>query len=189
MKTQNQSHSIILYRLVKRKFFIRLLKTMFKPDPEHHMVNVGSGNWYYPRWETIDLKADDLYVDYRIDLEETHYLPFNNESCDLIFCSNLIYYLSEKSVQLLFEEFYSVLRNDGTLRIVVSDYDNPLCDDNQHPTRITHFNNEKLYSMLRKSGFKNIIRCCFRESKINYFRKPIFDRNPDFSLIVECRKV
>lgn len=68
----------------------------------------------------IDL-ADYAHIDYKQDIRS---LPqFKNESVDLIYCSHALQYFDRFEAYAALNEWRRVLREGGTLRLAVSDFE------------------------------------------------------------------
>lgn len=151
-------------------------------------INLGSGNWSFPFWETIDLKAEK--PTHRIDLDKNPQLPYPDRCCDIVYTSNLLYYLVPASIQELLNESFRVLKNKGYIHIAVADNDLEIgrrTYDNDLPTHKTRLTFPMLYDMLKKAGFEDIRKLKFRQTRL--LVPFIFDRVPDRSMYVEARKL
>lgn len=150
-------------------------------------LNLGSGNWSFPFWETIDLKAKN--PTYRIDLDKNPQLPYPDRCCRIVYTSNLLYYLTPISIQQLLNESYRILKFEGYIHIAVADNDLEIgrrTYDNDLPTHKTRLNFMMLKEMLMNAGFTDIRKLRFRETRL--LVPFIFDRVPDRSMYVEARK-
>jgi len=174
-------------RLIKNKIIVHTIQKICPINRSNRYINLGGGNWYYPHWENIDLKANKLFTTYRIDLDSQVSLPFYDNTVQIIFIQNMIYYLKKENVQHLFEECYRVLKNDGLIHISITDGDsifgNEVMDTMSNVK--TRFTFSLLSDMLKKEGFKNIQRIGFRQSQARVLRGRWFDRVPNRNIYVE----
>lgn len=180
----------MIKKLIKNRMVITVCRKLFPFNPENRYVNLGGGNWYYPRWENIDLKADKLFVDYRMDLNKKELLPFLDSTVKILFTQNVIYYLERKSVQYLFRECYRVLKTGGLFHVSITDDDTKIGREVQDilsgvKTRFTCF---LLRKMLTDAGFKNVQEVPYRKSSVRVLRGILFDRVPDRNFYMEARK-
>jgi len=102
---------------------IILMKRLILPDPNNRFLNLGGGNWYYPRWENIDYYQSSILVDYKIDFREKQSLPFSNNCVNAIFTSHVLEHLDDESLIFLLKECYRILKPKGIFRISVPDMD------------------------------------------------------------------
>ena len=115
-----------ILRWSKRSFdriYVSVMKHVLQPrDGERH-INIGGGQWYYPRWENIDYMDDDTYVDYKLDLRAKQKLPFQDECAALIFSSHCLEHLSDEDALFTLDECYRIMKPGGLIRIAVPDMD------------------------------------------------------------------
>jgi len=173
------------------KLVISTLRRLFPHDPRNRFINVGGGNWYYPRWENIDLKADDLFVDYRMDLNEMQPLPFEDQTVTLIFSQNFIYYLTEEACDFFLKECYRIMRVPGIIRIGVADNLNPIAQEIQDtmPEVKSRYTTLSLKMKLKRAGFMSPRYTPPRESEVKTLRGFMFDRIQDYIIHVEAVKL
>jgi ubiquinone/menaquinone biosynthesis C-methylase UbiE len=94
-------------------------KSIFKPDPKNRMLNLGGGNWYYPRWENVDLYADPLFCDYRIDLRVNQQLPLPDGCTKLIFSSHLFEHVTDECASNVLKECNRLMKEGALIRVNV----------------------------------------------------------------------
>ena len=112
------------FRGIKReRNLIKLKKNLYKPNKQHRYLNLGGSNWYYPRWENIDLYADSLFVDYNIDFRENIPIPLPDNCARLVFTSHLLEHLCDEACKFNLNECYRLLHSNGVIRISVPDMD------------------------------------------------------------------
>ena len=92
-----------------------------RPDRHRHLVNIGGGRWFVPRWENVDFYAPWPYVDVRMDLRDLPTLPYPDGSCGAVFCSHVLEHLPDDAVRHALREMARVLAPDGVVRISVPD--------------------------------------------------------------------
>jgi len=144
-------------RFYKKKYLVRTMKRIYKPDPYNRRLNIGAGNWYYPRWENIDLYADKFYIDYELDLRTKTQIPVLGESAEIIFSSHLFEHLPDEDCLFIFQECYRMLKPTGLFRIAVPD---------QEKAFAAYKNNDHLF--FDKGG----VRCVgdtIEQKLVNYF--------------------
>lgn len=177
-------------KLLKNKFVISTLRKLFPIDPNNRYINLGGGDWYYPRWENIDLKANSVFTDYRLDLSKSN-LPFDDNTVQLIFSQNFIYYLTEASCKKLFEECYRVLMTHGCIHIGIANNDIPegrQIQDTMLEVK-TRFTPIKLTKMLMDAKFGLSWNIAPRKSINKTLRGFMFDRKQEYIFHVEAYKV
>jgi len=113
-------------KLSLRSSKITLKKKVFPPNPEERHLNIGGGNWYYRRWENIDLYADQVFVDYRIDLRLRAPIGLPDGCAKVIFSSHVLEHMSDESCLFILKECHRLLKPRGILRISVPDMDKAL---------------------------------------------------------------
>ncbi len=230
-------------------------KKLYPPNPEQRYLNIGGGNWYYPRWENIDLYALNFFIDHKTDLRLKEPIKFPDGCSKLIFCSHVLEHVSDDVCLFILSECYRLLNQGGVLRISVPDMDKAFeaynARDNdffmkakfvgrgslesrlvhffasyskgdyargpdvspgevrhkfqsldkygfvnwcaglipKSATYIAHVNGydfEKLRSLLKKAGFKRIVRSKYMGSSVQMLRGIAFDNKPSISLFVEA---
>lgn len=114
-----------IFYLLKRYRALRM-KKLYPPNRNERYLNIGGGNWYYPRWENIDLYADDIFVDYRIDLRLKQPIPVSDSCAVIIFSSHVLEHMSDEDCFFVLRECYRILKPEGILRIVIRDMDKAL---------------------------------------------------------------
>jgi predicted SAM-dependent methyltransferase len=173
---------------MKSKIMVKLLRKIFPPNENHKKVNIGSGNWYYPRWETIDLKATKIEPDYRIDLSNGK-LPFEDEFVHIFFTENFLYYLDDVGVKTILSECYRCLSNNGVIHIGL-----PFSDDEdgkrvyeQLLEHKTVFTVSLLKEYLKNAKFRYINEVQCRKSSF-IPRNFMFDRKLKYLRFFEAQK-
>lgn len=111
----------LIYRRTFDRYFVLLMKHIFKPHHNERYINIGGGQWYYPRWENVDYYANKAYVDYCLDLRTKNKLPFQDECAALIFSSHFFEHISDEDCLFVLGECYRILKRGGTIRISVPD--------------------------------------------------------------------
>ena len=102
---------------------VYIQKLLFRPDSKRRKVNLGGGNQYKRYWENVDLYANSVYIEYKINFLNVQLLPFENESVEKIFSSHLLEHLPDDAVLNLLKECERCLKVGGRLRISVPDMD------------------------------------------------------------------
>ena len=110
----------------KLQAHIELVRELYPPDPENRCLNFGAGNWYYPKWENIDLYADEFYTDYKVDLRLQKPSELPDGCARLVFCSHLLEHLPDEACVSCLREFHRLLKPEGVCRISVPDMDKAL---------------------------------------------------------------
>lgn len=103
--------------------FSSFVKRILKPRPGDRYLNLGGGNWYYPRWENVDFYANHVYVDYCLDLRNDAKLPVLDGCAAAVFSSHLFEHITDEDCLFLLGECYRVCKPDGVIRISVPDMD------------------------------------------------------------------
>lgn len=57
---------------------IRLMRRLYPPNEKERCLNIGGGKWYYPRRENVDRDANEMFADYKIDLNLKIPVPLNS---------------------------------------------------------------------------------------------------------------
>ena len=118
-----RTKAVRLFIRIFSPIYVPLMKRLFKPYHLERRINIGGGNWYYPRWENIDYWADDKYVDYRLDLRGKKRLPLQDECVALVFSSHCLEHMSDEDSLFTLEECYRIMKPGGVIRISVPDMD------------------------------------------------------------------
>lgn len=113
--------SKIYYFVNQIKPLVTIRKKIFRPSPNKKYLNIGGGNWYYPRWENIDFYADRVYVDYNLDLRTKTKIPIKDETVKIIFSSHFFEHISDEDCLFVLRESYRLLMPNGVIRISVPD--------------------------------------------------------------------
>lgn len=82
------------------------------------MVNIGCGSTYHLEWINLDIASNSPHV---ISYDIRKGLPFEDNSCDVVYSSHLLEHLKQCEAHDLVAEVYRVLRPGGIFRIVVPD--------------------------------------------------------------------
>ena len=82
------------------------------------MLNIGCGHRYHPEWTNIDVDPASAEV-MKVDIIKG--LPFEDNSFDLVYHSNVLEHLPAEMGKNLIRECYRVLKPGGLLRINVPD--------------------------------------------------------------------
>lgn len=104
-------------------------------------LDVGCGPKKLPGYLGVDIEAISG-VDYVVDLD-SQLLPFKDNTVDEIYCSHFMEHV-EDPVKIL-REFYRVLKNNGTLIIIVPHYKNPYSYHFTHKTYWSTYAFEQQY--------------------------------------------
>lgn len=105
----------------------RISKRIFRPNPNRRCLNIGGGaDWFYPRWENIDIVTGSPFVDYALDLRMKSRFPIRDESVAMVFSSHCFEHISDDAVLFTLSEIYRVMIPLGTLRVAVPDMDKAL---------------------------------------------------------------
>jgi hypothetical protein len=105
----------------RERSYLFLAQMLFKPNSQARCLNLGGGSWYYPRWENIDLYADPIYVDHKMDFRKKMPIPLPARCTRVIFTSHLLEHISDDACQFLLKECYRILQSNGIIRISVPD--------------------------------------------------------------------
>lgn len=208
-----------LYRYfirVNGVWFIPLMKKIFKPDGKNRKINLGAGRWYFPKWENIDWKIPEYFMDYEMNFNEMKKLPFDDNSTEYVFSSHLFEHLTNDVCNHLFKECHRIIKKDGVFRIGVPDMELAIdayksnCIDffddggakclgktiddkfinffftNHEKGHCNIFYYKKLKRMLEEIGFY-VERKKYGESD-TMMKIKIFDYHPVISLYVEGKK-
>ena len=86
-----------------------------------YMLHLGCGKVKFNDWINIDLGKSGGVADFVWDL--THGIPFDDSSCQLIYCEHLLeHFAVEQGVSLL-RECWRVLKTEGILRVAMPSLD------------------------------------------------------------------
>lgn len=112
----------LVLAIIKKKRFIKNYKESFK------VLNVGGINIIKDNWRSLDFHSKHynyplLLIDYKINLEEKKRWSIENNSYDLVYCSNLLEHLSPKTSEFTLKEIHRILKPNGGLRIAVPNMD------------------------------------------------------------------
>jgi len=130
-------------------------------------------------------------------------IPFINNCADYIFCSHLLEHLTQQQGIILIKEIYRVLKEKGTVRIVVPDLAHAIdlyCSGEKEAALKRFYNDEKnhneftrhkymydyeiLESILTDTGFTEVTRCQYQQGKTPDIA--FLDKRPQGSLFVEA---
>lgn len=106
-----------------RRFF---LKRFFPPNSKKRCLNIGGGNWSYPRWENVDFYADEDFIDYKIDLRLKKAIDLPEGCAGLIFCSHILEHMPDDACLFMLKEGFRLLGPGGIMRVSVPDMDKAL---------------------------------------------------------------
>lgn len=117
LKLNKKSHipQLILVRFLSKK--------IYPPDPKNRYINIGGGNWYYRRWENVDLHAINSFIDYKTDLRNKEPINLPDGCAKLIFCSHVLEHVSDDVCLFIIKECHRLLNQGGVLRVSVPDMD------------------------------------------------------------------
>jgi len=79
---------------------------------------IGAGNNPVDGWYNFDIRSRSSQVYY---LDVTKKFPFFDESINLILCEHLIEHLSFDDGQRMLDEFYRILKSNGSIRVSTPD--------------------------------------------------------------------
>lgn len=82
------------------------------------LLNLGCGNRYNTSWTNIDFKSTGHGV---IAYNLRKGIPFEKETFDVVYHSNVIEHFSKEEAPFFIQECYRVLKNNGILRIAYPD--------------------------------------------------------------------
>jgi len=80
-------------------------------------LNLGCGSTYHPDWTNVDLNGGEGIVQH--DLYNG--IPFEDQSFDAVYTSDLIEHLHKRYVPTFLAECYRVLRPEGLIRVAAPD--------------------------------------------------------------------
>lgn len=165
---------------IAKKYKTLLMKRMFPVNPQCHYLNIGGGNWYFPKWENVDLYADDAFIDYKIDLRLKKKIPLKDSCAGVIYSSHVFEHMLDEECLFLLRECHRVLKPKGILRISVPDMDKAF--------QAYFINNERFFD---DGG----VRCCgesIERKIVNFFasyKKNGYNGGPIVSPEVVSEKV
>jgi len=177
-------------------------------------LHLGCGKRYFgDDWIHID-KSDYDYIKYN----DVQSLPFENNTCDVIYNCGLIPYFDNDEIKHVLKEWHRVLKPNGILRIATPDFEvmtslyvqkkyplknfiGPIygkwpISDNEYIYQRNTYDMPKLTKFLEDAGFKNIKKYDWRDvehSHIDDYSQaymPHMDKTNGtlISLNVECNK-
>lgn len=79
-------------------------------------INLGSGNWSFPKWKSID-KIKGERLDKKSKLEE------EDDSLSYVYSCHFFEHVDDATAQNLFDESYRTLKPGGAMRIIVPDFE------------------------------------------------------------------
>jgi predicted SAM-dependent methyltransferase len=82
------------------------------------LLNLGCGHRYHNEWTNIDFHSTGKKV---IAYNLLKGIPFNDETFDLVYHSNVIEHFSKEDAPKFLKECYRVLKQDGIIRIAFPD--------------------------------------------------------------------
>jgi len=77
-------------------------------------LNLGCGNYYHRDWINVDLHSNDPQI-LSYDLRKG--IPLPEESCDVVYHSNIIEHFQRDDALTLLRECFRVLKPGGILRV------------------------------------------------------------------------
>jgi len=168
---------------------ILILKKLFPIDETNRKVNIGGGNWYWFRWENIDLKARNITPDYRLDISKEKF-PFDDNVVDVFFTENVLYYFNVEELEHIMHEIYRCCKKGGLLHIALpfSDYREGLLAYDRLGLYETKFSIESLKKLTESFGFKNFKEVQCRKSQRKELNHFMFDRRLDYLRYFEVNK-
>lgn len=109
-------------RLIKRRLFRLIDKEV---DKQNLMVNLGGGRYARRHWRVLDFpsqhySSNNGFIDYCHDLTSEEPLPFSDGSVSFFFS---LEHIPQENCQRIFDEMYRCLKQDGSVRIAVPDFD------------------------------------------------------------------
>jgi len=206
---------LFILRLQNRISPIRILRKRKIRKLNNIKLHFGCGTKIIEGWFNIDgWKGDKSRLpDFLMDLRCP--LPFSNVSTNFIFAEHTMEHFDFKEGMKIYTEFYRILKKGGVLRIVVPDLEkyclnyinknvewfkivepevsipalviNKMMYNNFHKV---FYDFDTLQEMLRKAGFRKIIRSSLKSSKYPEFYDCQTDnkRHETLSLYVEAIK-
>lgn len=178
LKFRNNYRSKWVYYKNKIKTSLGKLKRIFvRPDFPNLKtgeinLHLGCGSINHPSFINIDGRYDS-HVHYVRAISDLS--PFKDNSVSLVYACHCLEHLSHIKVSSVLNEWYRVLKSDGTLRISVPDFDllldiykdsnndlntiiEPLMgsQDYKYNFHQTVFNYESLTALLKESGFREV---------------------------------
>ena len=118
----NRVAAVFNLRIVKSKIK-RWDLHLYNSQSEDFYVNIGSGDFYHPKWINLDKDSNfyraaqnkTKYIPY--DLCKLNRLPFENASVNIFYTSHTLEHIADENVIHLFNEIYRCLKPGGVLRI------------------------------------------------------------------------
>lgn len=108
-----------MYRQHLNRERFTIAKKALKKYAFPYRLNIGCGKVHLSEWINIDLDSNE--ADLQLDI--TWPLPFENNSCELIFNEHLLEHLSAEQGLDFLKECRRVLKDGGTLRISMPSLD------------------------------------------------------------------
>jgi hypothetical protein len=165
----DSSPSVLLSKL---PYFYNLKKILFK-------LGIINKSIYQAKWP-----KGIIFWDMRWGI------PFLKNSVDIIYASHFLEHLPQKSAFLFLKKCHAILKDNGTIRLVVPDIDilvenyikkiqdDPISTTSEFNLRIFEegqhkhmYNFNSLSNLLVDIGFKNVKKFDFRKSKITDINK------------------
>lgn len=112
-------------------------------------LNIGSGDWHLPGWETIDILPSATH---QIDLSKDYNLPYDDESIDNVYCAHLLEHLGDERGQYLVCEIYRIMKSGGIVRLVV-----PSMEKIYAAYLIKNEEFFRLWSSIRKASYESML--------------------------------
>ncbi len=183
---------IVLAREQRNKARIAAAKKIVKKNTKPYRLNIGCGKSYFDGWLNIDLDEKgpaDINIDVRWPL------PFEENSCELIFTEHTLEHLTVEHGVGFLRECFRILNKGGILRIAIPSLDKLIqrsyegnwrdadwlsWPEYKHvSTRAEMINlafrswghqwlydQEELYRRLREAGFAEITSCEWGRSRL-----------------------
>jgi len=89
-------------------------------------LNLGAGKFYHKYWTNIDMGSEQYKPVQKHDFinmnfEDKQPLPFDDNTIEIVYTSNMIEHLTDDAVAFLFDEVYRLLKQGGFFRITCPD--------------------------------------------------------------------
>lgn len=172
------------------------------PKPLHRIFYRMTGaKQFYSVEEYCRLLGDHVFLHHNLAAG----IPLHNSVADYIYSSHFFEHLYRSDARHLLQECHRVLKLNGILRISIPDLAYAISlysaarkdemlqmyffieeDDNQYSRHKYMYDFEMLSSLMREMGFRNIVKCQYREGEVPDIT--VLDNRPEDSLFIEAMK-
>lgn len=114
------NHLRVLDRKRQNEKRAAIAKQVLKKFEQPYRLHLGCGKVYLDGWLNIDL-YDGSAADIKLDM--TWPLPFEDNSCELVFTEHMLEHLSAEQGAAFLQECFRVLKKGGVLRVAMPSLD------------------------------------------------------------------